>query len=115
MHGHVSYRGLGPSLVTGALLWLDRGSWTRTLVGPLHDTDSIYSSKKQLKTYLVQWRQSRIVTMFLRVTNTYLLTVIVTCMTKCYHETSINKTVKLHVPSSAVLEIENVNAKASYF
>ena len=34
MHGHVSYRGPGPSLVTGALLWLDRGSWTRTLAAP---------------------------------------------------------------------------------
>jgi len=54
--------------------------------------------------------------MFLRVTNTvtYLITVIVTCLTKYYHETSINKTVKLHFPLSAVLEIENVNAKASY-
>ena len=53
MHGHVSYRGPGPSLVTGALLCLDRGSWTRTLAAPLRDTDSIYSFKKQLKTYLV--------------------------------------------------------------
>ena len=52
MHEHVSYHGPGPSLVTGALLWLDRGSW-RTLAAPLRDTDSIYSFKKQLKTYLV--------------------------------------------------------------
>ena len=29
---------------------------------------------------------------------------------KLLSQTSINKTVKLHVPSSAVLEIENVNA-----
>jgi len=50
--------------------------------------------------------------LFLRITNTvtYLLTVIVTSLTNCYHKTSINKTVKLHVPSSVVLEIENVNA-----
>ena len=27
--------------------------WTRTLATPLHDTNSIYSFKKQLKTYLV--------------------------------------------------------------
>ena len=33
----------------------------------------------------------------------------------CYYKTSVNKTVKLHVLSSAVLEIENVNAKTSNF
>ena len=33
----------------------------------------------------------------------------------CYRVTSVNKTVKLHVLSSAVLEIENVNATASNF
>ena len=33
----------------------------------------------------------------------------------CYHETSINKTVKLHVLLSVVLEIENVNAKTRNF
>ena len=32
-----------------------------------------------------------------------------------YYKTNINKTVKLHVLSSAVLEIENVNAKAINF
>jgi len=45
----------------------------------------------------------------------YKYSVTVTSLTNCYHETSINKTVKLHVPSSAALEIENVNAKASNF
>ena len=49
MHGHVSYHGPGPSLVTGALLWLDRRSWTRTLAA----TDNIYGFRKQLKTYFV--------------------------------------------------------------
>jgi len=41
----------------------------------------------------------------------------VTRLKNCYHETSINKTEKLHVLLSAVLEIENVivNAKASNF
>ena len=55
--------------------------------------------------------------MFLSVTNTltYLLTYCYCILTNCYHETSINKTVKLHVPSPAVLELENVNAKASNF
>ena len=33
----------------------------------------------------------------------------------CYYKTSINETVKLHVLLSAVLEIENVNAKTSNF
>ena len=73
MHGHVSYRGPRPSLVTGVLLWLVRGSATVYIPAPLRDMNSIYSFRKQLKTHLFS---GGIVTMFLRVTNTltYLLT-----------------------------------------
>ena len=44
------------------------------------------------------------------ITPTY--TVTLTIPKNCYHETSITKNC-IHVPSSVVLEIGNVNAKAS--
>jgi len=119
MHGHVSYRRPGPSLVTGALLWLDRGSWTRTLAA-LHSmtltafTAWISSWKRRLFSLVAAVAHSDYV--FARYKYCYLLNYCYCHMSdKIYHETSINKTVKLHIPSSAVLEIENVNAKASNF
>jgi len=48
MLGHVLYRGPGPSLVTGVLLWL---VWN-SLPATLHDMNTIYSFRKQLKMHL---------------------------------------------------------------
>ena len=75
MHIHALYHGPGPSLVTGVMLWLVRGSGT---VYRLHcDTNSIYSLRKQLKTFLYSGGY-RTVTFFARYKYSYLLTYLLT-------------------------------------
>ena len=103
MHGHyVSYCGPGPSLMTGALLWLDRRSGLGLYRLHCMTLTAFTASKSSWKRILFRpsggCRAYTVVnSLFLRITNTvtYLLTVIVTSLTNCYHETSVNKTVKL--------------------